>query len=184
VAAKQIYRIRESRLNILTGESDNLPPDGEAMKLVIQQLEQQEKALTQLFIGTTTQEASYYDVSIVPYENMEKEVLFRFSELLGIVDADDLSGSPVYIQLKSQESSALPATPDTNGKPVKGIIYNVPGNAQVEIFMNRKSLLKMETPVVQFGRQENLAPAMFEDKKTPVKVYFYPETGGIKQIIK
>ena len=43
VAAKQIYRIRESRLNILTGEADNLPPDGEAMKLVIQQLEEQEK---------------------------------------------------------------------------------------------------------------------------------------------
>lgn len=43
VAAKQIYRIRESRLNILTGDADNLPPDGEAMKLVIQQLEEQEK---------------------------------------------------------------------------------------------------------------------------------------------
>ena len=35
VAAKQIYRIRESRLNILTGDADNLPPDGEAMKLVL-----------------------------------------------------------------------------------------------------------------------------------------------------
>ena len=43
VAAKQIYRIRESRLNILTGEADNLPPDGEAMKLVIQQLEEARK---------------------------------------------------------------------------------------------------------------------------------------------
>lgn len=43
VAAKQIYRIRESRLNILTGEADNLPPDGEAMKLVIQQLRSKKK---------------------------------------------------------------------------------------------------------------------------------------------
>ena len=49
VAAKQIYRIRESRLDILTGEADNLPPDGDAMKLVIQQLEAQEQALSQLF---------------------------------------------------------------------------------------------------------------------------------------
>ena len=31
VAAKQIYRIRDSRLNILTGEADNLPPDGDAL---------------------------------------------------------------------------------------------------------------------------------------------------------
>ncbi|KAI4367809.1 hypothetical protein C825_000006 [Parabacteroides sp. ASF519] len=56
VAAKQIYRIRESRLNILTGDADNLPPDGEAMKLVIQQLEEQEKALTNLFTGILTKE--------------------------------------------------------------------------------------------------------------------------------
>ena len=48
VAAKQIYRIRESRMNILTGDADNLPPDGEAMKLVIQQLEEQEKSANQL----------------------------------------------------------------------------------------------------------------------------------------
>jgi len=186
VAAKQIYRIRESRLNILTGEADNLPPDGEAMKLVIQQLEQQEKALTDMFTGSTQQEISYYDVEIVPYENLEREVLFRFSEQLGIVDADDLSGSPVYIQLKTLEAPAPPPDPkeaEKKDKQMKGIIYNVPGRAQVEIFMNRKSLLKEEILVVQFGRRENLTPAMFEDKKTPVKVLFYPESGAIKQII-
>jgi hypothetical protein len=186
VAAKQIYRIRESRLNILTGEADNLPPDGEAMKLVIQQLEQQEKALANLFTGTTAKETSYYDVSLVPYENLEREVLFRFSEPLGIVDADDLSGTPVYLNLKSLEPPAPPADPKETEKKLKlmkGIIYNIPGKAQVEIFMNRKSLLKDEIMVVQFGTRENLAPAVFEDKKTPVKVYFYPETGAIKQII-
>ena len=30
---------------------------------------------------------------------------------------------------------------------------------------------------------KGLAPVMFEDKKAPVKFYFYPETGAIKQII-
>ena len=70
VAAKQIYRIRESRLNILTGEADNLPPDGEAMKLVIQQLEEQEKALTNLFTGILTKETEHYEVSIIPHDNL------------------------------------------------------------------------------------------------------------------
>ena len=186
VAARQIYRIRESRMNILTGEADNLPPDGDAMKLVIQQLEQQENDLVNLFVGTTSQEVSYYDVAITPYENLEKEVLFRFSDLLGIVDADDLSGSPVYLNLKSLEPPAQPLEPKENSKnekPLKGIIYNVPGRAQAEIYMSRKLLLKEEILVAQFGRQENLAPSMFEDRKTPVKVYFFPETGAIKQII-
>ena len=186
VAARQIYRIRESRLNILTVEADNLPPDGDAMKLVIQQFEQQENDLVNLFVGTISQEISYYDVAITPFEDLEKEVLFRFSELLGIVDADDLSGAPVYINLKSLEPPALPPDPKEAGKnekTLKGIIYNVPGRAQAEIYMSRKLMLKEEILVAQFGRQENLAPSMFEDRKNPVKVYFFPETGAIKQII-
>ncbi|MDR2496983.1 MAG: DUF4831 family protein [Tannerellaceae bacterium] len=185
VAAKQIYRIRESRLNILTGEAENLPPDGEAMKLVMQQLEQQEKALVNLFTGTTDRETSYYDVGLTPYEAVENEVLFRFSDRLGIVDADDLSGAPVYLNLRSLEP---PAAPDPeaakNAKTAtKGLAYIVPGRAQAEIYMNRRLLLKEETLVSQFGRLEYLAPAMFEDRKNPVKVYFAPETGSIKQII-
>lgn len=185
VAAKQIYRIRESRMNILTGDADNLPPDGEAMKLVIQQLEEQEKALTNLFTGILTKETSHYEVSITPYDNLEKEVLFRFSKLMGIVDADDLGGIPVYMNLKATERAPLlePKEAEKKEKSLKGIVYNVPGKASIEISMNKKTLYKGEAQITQFGSREGLAPVMFEDKKAPVKVYFYPETGAIKQII-
>ena len=185
VAAKQIYRIRESRLNILTGESDNLPPDGAAMKLVIQQLEEQENALTSLFVGILTKETSHYEVSITPYDDLDKEVLFRFSSRMGIVDADDLGGDPVYMNLKATDRApALDAKEaEKKEKSLKGIIYNIPGKANIEITMNRKTLYKGEAQITQFGTREGLAPVMFEDKKAPVKVYFYPETGAIKQII-
>lgn len=185
VAAKQIYRIRESRLNILTGDADNLPPDGEAMKLVIQQLEEQEKALSNLFTGILTKETSHYEVSITPYDNLDKEVLFRFSNLMGIVDADDLGGVPVYMNLKATERAPVldPKEAEKKEKSMKGIIYNVPGKASIEISMNKKTLYKGEAQITQFGSREGLAPVMFEDKKAPVKVYFYPETGAIKQII-
>ena len=173
VAAKQIYRIRESRMNILTGDADNLPPDGEAMKLVIQQLEEQEKALTNLFTGIRAKEVSDYEVTIVPFDNLDKEVLFRFSPQLGIVDADDLGGAPVLDPKEAEKKE----------KSLKGIIYNVPGKASIEISMNKKTLYKGEAQITQFGTREGLAPIMFEDKKAPVKVYFYPETGAIKQII-
>lgn len=185
VAAKQIYRIRESRMNILTGDADNLPPDGEAMKLVIQQLEEQEKALTNLFTGILSKESTHYEVSITPYDNLEKEVLFRFSKLMGIVNADDLGGIPVYINLKANERAPLlePKEAEKKEKSLKGIVYNVPGKASIEISMNKKTLYKGEAQITQFGSREGLAPVMFEDKKAPVKVYFYPETGAIKQII-
>ena len=185
VAAKQIYRIRESRLNILTGEADNLPPDGEAMKLVIQQLEEQEQALTNLFTGIQVRDTSDYEITIDPYDDLEREILFRFSPQLGIVAADDLGGTPVYLDLKATaRAPALePKEAEKKEKSLKGIIYNIPGKASVTISMNKKTLLKGEVQVTQFGSQEGLAPVMFEDKKAPIKVYFYPETGAIKQII-
>lgn len=185
VAAKQIYRIRESRLNILTGDADNLPPDGEAMKLVIQQLEEQEKALINLFTGIVVEEIADYDVAIIPHDDLDKEIIFRFSSQLGVVDADDLGGTPVYLNLKATDRA--PVLDDKEAarkeKSLKGIVYNIPGKANVEIQMNKKALYKGEVQITQFGTQEGLAPVMFEDKKSPVKVYFYPETGAIKQII-
>ena len=185
VAAKQIYRIRESRLNILTGEADNLPPDGEAMKLVIEQLEQQERALTNLFTGVVTKESSTSTFTNHPTGDMDKEILFRFSDLLGVLDADDLGGAPVYLNLTATEKAPIldPKEAEKKEKSMKGIIYNIPGKASIEIKLNNKTLYKGEEQVTQFGSKESLAPSMLEDKKAPVKVYFYPETGAIKQII-
>ena len=185
VAAKQIYRIRESRMDILTGEADNLPPDGEAMKLVIQQLEAQEQTLSHLFTGTTEKTTDIYEVSVIPSDELDKEVIFRFSKQLGIVDADDLGGAPVYMNLIATERAPQlePKEAEKKEKSLKGIIYNVPGKAKVEITMGKRTLYKGEAQITQFGTQEGLAPVMFEDKKAPVKISFYPETGAIKQII-
>ncbi len=124
-------------------------------------------------------------MSITPYDNLEKEVLFRFSNLMGIVDADDLGGVPVYMNLKATERAPVldPKEAEKKEKSLKGIVYNVPGKASIEISMNKKTLYKGDAQITQFGSREGLAPVMFEDKKAPVKVYFYPETGAIKQII-
>ena len=84
-----------------------------------------------------------------------------------LTDGDD--DMPTYDQLKE--------------KMLKGIVYNVPGKARVEIETGTKKLYRGEVQIVQFGTREGLAPVMFDDKKAPVKVFFYPETGAIKQII-
>ena len=72
-----------------------------------------------------------------------------------------------------------------NGTVLQGIRQLPGGSVNVDgnISMNKKTLYKGEAQITQFGTREGLAPIMFEDKKAPVKVYFYPETGAIKQII-
>ncbi len=185
VAAKQIYRLRESKMDIVSGEADNMPPDGEAMKLVLQQLTDQEQALTTLFVGREYRKTSFHEVRIVPQDDIDKEVLFRFSEKLGILDADDLGGQPIYLSLHATERAPEldPKEAEKKERMMKGIVYNVPGKARIEIETGTKKLYRGEVQIVQFGTREGLAPVMFEDKKAPVKVLFYPETGAIKQII-
>jgi hypothetical protein len=68
-------------------------------------------------------------------------------------------------------------------KESQSIVYNVPGKAAVEIFYGVNSLYKNTHQIAQFGDKQILAPSLFDDKKAPVKVYFYPNTGAIKQII-
>ena len=181
VAAKHIYEFRESLKDIITGNADYMPPDGEALKLVINKLEEQEKALVRLFTGIESRETDYYDVSITPEDELEREVLFRFSTKLGILDVDDLGGEPVYMNL-----TALERIPELDAKEMekkaksKGLVYNKPGRGRVEIIYNNKTLLKKEMPVVQFGIRDVLLPVLFEDKKQPIKLTFYPEIGAIK----
>ena len=51
LTAKEIYAIRESKLAITRGLSENMPKDGQSMQLVLNELDRQEKALTELFTG-------------------------------------------------------------------------------------------------------------------------------------
>ncbi|MDR1762373.1 MAG: DUF4831 family protein [Dysgonamonadaceae bacterium] len=184
VAAKQIYKIRESRNDFLTGEADNMPSDGEGLKIVLANLDAQEKALTELFTGTTTSETITKTTELEPLGAIDRETIFRFSRYAGIVDEDDLSGKPVYLtvkQLTPVEEEIL--DPKHKEKEAKSIVYNLPGEAEVAIQYDGKTIFSGKFQTVQFGTRKTLATSLFEDKKAPVRIYFYPETGAIKQII-
>ena len=184
-AAKQIYKLRERRNDLFTGDAENVPLDGEGMKIVLSNIEAHEKFWVELFVGTTIVESYDAEFEIEPFSDIDKEVLFRFSKYLGLVDADDLSGSPVYINVKNLNSTDEQGIidPKRKAKEPQSIVYNNPGKAEVEVFFGINSMCKNVLQVVQFGNKQILAPSIFDDKKTPVKIYFYPETGAIKQII-
>ena len=98
-AAKQIYRIRESRMGILTADVEHLPADGASFKTVLNGLNKMEADLTELFLGKTTHEISTQTIDYTPSTAVNKEVLFRLSAFNGIVSKDDLSGKPFYISI-------------------------------------------------------------------------------------
>jgi hypothetical protein len=68
-------------------------------------------------------------------------------------------------------------------KLTQGVVYNIPGKGELTIEFGNRTLKSIEVDVVQFGSQDVLVKQMFDNNKQPIKVYFYPELGAIKQII-
>lgn len=179
LVAKEIYNIRESKNALLRGQADNMPQDGAQLKLMLDNLDAQEKAMTEMFSGTRSNEEKTVTIRIAPDKELNNEVAFRFSKKLGIVANNDLAGSPIYIQLKDMKTPALPA--DDGKKKVEGIAYNVPGKAFVTLTDGKSNLFEGELPVTQFGAKEHLAPVLF-NKNSTIKVLFDPETGGLIKV--
>lgn len=181
LVAKEIYNIRESKNALVRGQADNMPKDGEQLKIMLHNLDEQENAMTQMFSGTLNKEEKIFTIRINPAKEINKEVAFRFSKKLGVVANDDLAGEPVYISIKDLKT---PNVPQEDGKKkIDGVAYNVPGKAQVTLLQGKTTLFNEELPVTQFGTTEYLAPALF-NKKSTIKILFNPNTGGLVKVDK
>lgn len=188
LTAKEIYAIRESKLAITRGQSENMPKDGQAMQLMLDELDKQEMALTELFIGRTDTLTQEIRILIEPRENSDttKAVLLRFSHKLGFVDKDNLAGEPVYYDFRDLKTVKRPTAEELKKrKPIKkeGICYTIPGKAEIEVYTRTRKLIKEEIPVAQLGTIEILSKSLF-NKNNATKVVFDTATGGIISIEK
>lgn len=186
LTAKEIYAIRESKLAITRGQAENMPSDGAAITLLLQELDKQEKALTELFTGRTDTVCHTYSYHIAPNEvhDTTKAVMLRFSQKLGVVDKENLAGEPIYYNIKDMKTVTLPVADETTQKkPTKaeGILYNIPGRASLTIYSRTRTFLDKEIPIAQFGITELLSKSLF-GKNNTTKVLFDTATGGIISI--
>lgn len=181
LVAKEIYYIRESKNALVRGQADNMPKDGEQLKIMLHNLDEQENAMTQMFSGTLKKDEKTFTIRITPNKEINKEVAFRFSKKLGVVANDDLAGEPVHISIKDLKTPNVPQ--EEGKKKIDGVAYNVPGKAQVTLTKGKTTLFNDELPITQFGTTEYLAPALF-NKKSTIKIQFNPNTGGLVKVEK
>ena len=154
-----------------------MPTDGNQLKIMLDNMSLQEKALMQMFTGKEKKDTQIFTVRMEP-EEKESAVALRFSSKQGMVDKDDLSGDPVYISIQNKK---LITAPTEEKKKLDGIIYNVPGQAGIKLTYQGKEIYNNELPVTQFGTQESLAPVLF-NKKSTTTVLFDTTTGGLLKV--
>lgn len=181
--AESIMEVRESKLALTRGTADAMPADGKQLELMLASLTAQEEALTAAFTGTHTTEYVTRRFTYKPVQE-DREILFRMSDFAGFVDADDLSGEPVYISVDGIDWPEMPLDAKGVAKklPKNAVIYNIPGTAKVSVTAQGRKFFEKEMPMAQFGTTFGLDPSLFTDKKEPSFATFDPVTGALLQI--
>ena len=185
LTAREIYDLRENRTLLIKGQADFMPKDGEQLRLMLQQLDEQDRALTSLFAGVTICDTTEHFILVLPETVRERRVLFRLSQIDGLVDPDDLSGSPYYIVIDNL--NALPAVDELAAAKTKkkqyeaGVYVNMPGRLRSTIYQGIDQLLSQEFPAPQFGYVELLSADLF-NKRYTTHLWVNPLTGAVDKL--
>ena len=182
-AAKQIYTIRESRLNLLMGEVDHMP-EGEALKIILQELDAKEKKLSELFIGSVKREISKYTITLFPEEALSEEVFFRLSAKRGVISKEDLSGEPYYISIIPETiNKEIEKTKSKSKKTEETGLYTIlPAATTITISDGVNTLFQRDVAMPQFGELIPLPKSLIF---TPdIKISIDPQSGRLLKIEK
>ena len=171
--AKQIFQLRDNRAYLLSGEMENMPTDGTALKTLLAEIDKQEKALTALFTGTVTTSTRHLRIAFDPAKAQDT--------LIAVIGGDSLR-----LRVEPEPREAAETVVDPKAKPKKGaplpsqIYYNLPGRATVTVLAGGKPLTEEQIPVAQSGVAVPLSTDLFEGGG--LHIVFDPETGNITSI--
>ena len=182
LTAQEIYDLRENRSLLVKGQADFMPHDGQQMKMMLDQTDLQDRALTRLFSGTTVCDTTEYVFYVHPTDNVTNQPLFRFSRHFGMVDADDLSGEPYVITITDLNSVPKAVADGKKKKAAEnGLYYNVPGRLRSVITHGLTIDSQEEMPAAQFGNVELLSGELF-NKHYGTHLWLNPVTGAIDKL--
>lgn len=191
---EKIFTLREDRAAIIVGDGyTETMPDGVALKEIIKNLNELEQKYLSLFIGKQLKREFSYNFDFVPAspKKITQAILFRFSTNKGIVSFNDVSGSPVIIEINSfqninqivkfnKRQEHLKRVAEIDEKK-HGLYYRIPEMGVVKLLIVEKVIAEKKIMIAQFGEVHPLNPEYLNGSYI---IEFYTELGSIKQILK
>lgn len=174
LTAQQILELQEARQQLVTGEADNMPQDEQQLRLMLSEIDTKANALKSLFTGSIRRDTTEHVLTVCPDQEMEREVVFRLSKQLGLVDADDLAGVPFYLTLKRKDQATLPMP---ENKKRDGFYTNMPTLAELTLSQEDTPIGNFEVPLAQFGFVELREGSLFKQNNTQMQLH--PATGAV-----
>ena len=150
-AADMILRIREEKFNITTGNTD-ATFSGEALGTAIAELTRLEQEYMTMFVGyaDTQVQQKTFDVRPVAGTPSQRYVAFRMSPTEGLVDPDNLSGRPFWVELFPEKVNA----PEEDARARGNVLhYRIPAICTLRLSDGAEQLLQTRIPVYQLGAE-------------------------------
>ena len=180
LVALQMAELQEHRQQLITGEAEEMPTDKAQLQLMLDEIDQQYEGLLSLFMGTTTCDTTEQHIALCPEREMKREVIFRISKPLGLVDKDDLSGIPFYLTIEDLHKQSQQQYDYPENKKDGGFYANVPGFVRLTLYREDRQLATYEYPLAQFGFTELRGGSLF--KKYPTHLKLNPITGAVEKL--
>lgn len=180
LVALQMAELQEHRQQLITGEAEEMPTDKAQLQLMLDEIDQQYESLLSLFMGTTTCDTTEQHIALCPEREMKREVIFRISKPLGLVDKDDLSGIPFYLTIEDLHKQSQQQYDYPENKKDGGFYANVPGFVRLTLYREARQLATYEYPLAQFGFTELRGGSLF--KKYPTHLKLNPITGAVEKL--
>jgi len=183
-AAQDIMKLRKRKAMLLAAKYDNLPPDGEAYKVVVDELNKILANYETLFVGKTFSTSHKYVFELVPDSKANKAVVaFRFSAAAGILPETNISGKPILLELdpnadlaKNSEQKGAPVAGETSAN---GLFYRSPGAVVARLLNGSDVLAQARLAMAQFGVVTPFPDGLVNGDYS---IEIHPVTGAIKRI--
>lgn len=179
--AQSIYALRDARLSLISGDKEASLPDVGSFREALKRIDDMERQMVELFAGRRDTVIVTKVVDIVPdYDGESSVIPVRFSGSDGFVDALDLTGKPVYVDLEFSDANKLNSAPEGSkarkASPLSGLRYCVPGCLSVRV-LDRNILLCQKSVLCSQGGQVAELPAKM--MQTHV-IALDPATGAVR----
>ncbi len=181
LTALQIAELQEHRLQLITGEAEETPTDKAQLQTMLDEIDRTHEGLLSLFIGTTVCDTTEQVITLCPDKEMNREVIFRISKQLGLVDKDDLSGIPFYMTLEDLHQQHQQDYEYPENKKDGGFYTNVPGFVRLTLYREDQQLASYTYPFAQFGFTELRSGSLFK-KHPATQLVLNPITGAVERL--
>ncbi len=151
--ARILLELREGRHLILTGEATVFPQD----RAAIDEINRLEEEYITLFSGKSSTEIRRFRFFFVPEKEMEGRpvILFRFSSETGVLDASDISGRPVVVEMITENKVTninIIENDLSSGEKYNKLFYRVPEVVNIRVTDGRATLGYSRQLIYQFGK--------------------------------